>query len=307
MATLRRPGSAGILVALLGVLAAAPHASAAQNMDALISYTVTPDPWTDQMQGQTAKVTVTGKTDAQVPLALLSYKTTGPTVGPLHIGPQALNDIDRVVLDGRETRTLQVDIPDCFYQVDFIDATDLTDKEIQVAQFSHGWIKAVVGGNVRCHYSSPLDPTPDPTPTPDPDPDPNPAPSPSTVPNLTPVSQGGPVTATSAAVNVQTVGATMRACTAVSARGYRVRARQRNTITVRVKTSAKVRPTVRLRGAGVRASKKVSASGTATFSVRPSRAGAIRVTASGCVKVASVRVAVAKKAQRSGSAPSFTG
>ena len=148
--------------------------------------------------------------------------------------------------------------------------------------------------------------TPPTEPPTDPGPDPNPPTTPPTTPNLPPVTT--PTTPPSnSVVAVSTPGTTARACTAVTARSYKVRARQRNTITVRVKSSSKSRSTVRLRGAGVSASKKVSSSGTVTFRVRPSRRGSIRVTASGCVKVASVKVLSAKKAERRGTAPSFTG
>jgi len=98
-----------------------------------------------------------------------------------------------------------------------------------------------------------------------------------------------------------------RACTSVKARSYRVRAGQRNTVTVTVKTTSKTRPTVRLKGAGVSTKKKVSSKGTVTFRVTPKRAGSIRVTASGCAKTASVRVSRAKSSRRSGTSPTFTG
>ncbi|MEI2703343.1 MAG: hypothetical protein V9E83_13210 [Baekduia sp.] len=292
---------------MLGLLLAVPGASAAQSMDDLISYTVTPDPWTDSMQGKTASVRVTGKTDGRVPLALLSYMTTGPTIGPMHIGPQKLNDIDRVVLDGRESRTLQVDIPNCFYQVDFIDGTDLSQHEIDVAQFAHGWIKAVVGGDAKCDYD-PSNPNPDPEypPTPPVTPDPNDPQNPYKPPSLSPVSNGV-VSGAGTPTATNTPKATARACSAVKATSYRVRAKQRNTITVRVTTTSATKPKVTLKGAGVSVSKRANSKNTAVFRVKPRRAGSIRVTASGCSKVASVKVLSAKRSQSSGSSPTFTG
>ena len=87
-----------VLLTLIGSLGLASSASAEGNGSCqpalggtvpnmlmpgvLFDYTFTPNPWTDAMQGQTATVTVTGKTQAMVPLALMSYKTTKPARWP---------------------------------------------------------------------------------------------------------------------------------------------------------------------------------------------------------------------------------
>ena len=265
----------------------------------LFDYTVTPNPWTDAMQGQTATVTVTGKTQAMVPLTLMSYKTTKPARWPQH-----LYQIDSAVLDGCETVTLQVEVPECHYQIDFTGGV-LTSEEIESAIYLNlQLVEAMLGGNEDCFGEPPTTtttttpPTTTTTTTTPPNPPTTPAP-PVLPPVLTGAGNPSPLP----------VGgkSTKRACSSVTAKSYRVRAKQKNTITVRVKTTSKTKPKVTLRGAGLKTSKRVSSKGTVTFKVKPKRSGSIRVTASGCTKVAKVKVLSAKKAAKSGTAPTFTG
>jgi len=270
----------------------------------LLDFTVTPSHWGTTMQGQTATVTVTGRTKASIPLILASYKVQNG--GPYASYPQKLHQIDRQTLDGCETITLQVQIPECYYQLDFVSANDVTEADIERGVALVWPIKAMIGGQDKCNFGPPVDPPTDPEPPVDPPTNPPTTPTTPTRPELPPVTIPGagkvtlppsrPVRGNGAAV-----------CSSVTAKGYRVRAKQSNTISVRVKTRAKTRPTVRLRGAGVSMSRKVNAKGTVTFRVKPRKTGRIRVTASGCGKVASVRVLAAKRSQRSGKTPTFTG
>jgi hypothetical protein len=307
--------------------------------DSRLSYVVSPsDAFSGTgMAGKTVKVTVTGKTKAKLPLAFFSYKTQSAKIESAW--PQELFDRDQVVLDGCETVTLEVAVPNCNYQIDFLymgpghpllneylkemypellgdlpilppipglpdfkkleprpDGT--TEQDVQDALYpSGGLINANLGGGVNC-----FPPTPPPPPPPGPPTPPNPPTTPKP-PVLPPVVTG----ATTVPPLKGASKKSKRACSSVTAKSYRVRAKQKNTITVRVKTTSKTRPKVKLKGAGISTSKRVSSKGTVTFKVKPKRSGSIRVTASGCTKVAKVKVLSAKKAAKSGTSPTFTG
>ena len=267
-----------------------------------LSFTRTPGTeWDAGLLGQTVSVTVTGKTTAVIPLGLFSYKTRSANL--LTSFPQELYKQDRVVLNGCETKTLQVQLPECFYQVDFFYTGNASEYQIQTSYYNKVPIYGVLGGDKSCDAPPPApEPEPEPGPAPDP-PGPNQTPTAYQPPPLSPVTTQ-PFTGVGSATTPKPV---VRACTAVTARSYRVRAKQRNTVTVRVKTTSAAKPKVTLTGAGVRTSKRVGANNTATFRVRPTRGGSIRVTASGCAKVARVRVLPAKRSQRSGTSPTFTG
>ena len=207
------------------------------------------------------------------------------------------------MLDGCETVTLQVEVPECHYQIDFDSTADLSEEQIQTGAYNRLPIKYVLGGNEDCFGDPPTTTTTTPpttttTTTTPPNPPTTPAP-PVLPPVLTGAGNPSPLP----------VGgkSTKRACSSVTAKSYRVRAKQKNTITVRVKTTSKTKPKVTLRGAGLKTSKRVSSKGTVTFKVKPKRSGSIRVTASGCTKVAKVKVLSAKRAAKSGTAPTFTG
>ncbi|MEI2701467.1 MAG: hypothetical protein V9E83_13245 [Baekduia sp.] len=301
-----------VAIALVGALGAASSASAAETnclpddpsmwITDKFDWSVTPDPWTDEMQGKTVTVTITGKTQGKVPLALASYQAQSNFV--LFSFPQTLYQLQRHTLDGCETVTLKVDVPSCYYQVDFIDAEGLTQDEIDNPMYSRPRvINYANGGRKRCEPTPTPNPDPENPPTPNPTPDPNDPQTPYTPPVLPPV-QGGSVSGSGTATTPQPV---VRACSAVKATSYRVRAKQRNTITVRVTTTSSTKPKVTLKGAGVSTSKRAGSKNTAVFRVRPSRAGSIRVTASGCAKVASVKVLSAKRTKTTGKAPTFTG
>ncbi len=256
--------------------------------DFLFDASFTPKPWNSHMQGETATVTVTGKTQRQLKLALLSYKTQSAYIGTAF--PQQLYQRDMATVNGCETVKMQVKIPECYYQVDFLNAESLTEDQIQKAIYGEPVLAAELGGDSLCDFGGPpttttttttTPTTTTPTPTtpitptvpilPPVNPTPNPKPNP-------PVGPGG----------------NKVACSSVTAKGVRVRAKQKNTITVRVKTSIKSTK-VTLKGAGLKSTKKINSKGVAVFRVQPKKAGRIRVTATGCAKVAAVKVLSAKR------------
>ena len=305
----------------------------------MLSYTVEPaNAFTSTgMSGKTVKLTITGKTTAKLPLAFFSYQTQSPNIESAW--PQKLYDRDEVVLDGCQTVTLEVNVPTCNYQIDFVymgpghpalneylatqypqwfsNLPDLpwtqfpagfpdikkleprpngnTEQDVQDALYPNGGIiKGQLGGNANCF------PTTTTTTTTTTNTNPPQPPTTTTRPVLPPVTTG-------TVTQEGTPTPKPRACTSVKARSYRVRAKQKNTVTVTVKSTAKTKPTVTLKGAGVSTKKKVNSKGTVTFRVTPKKSGSIRVTASGCAKTASVKVAKAKSSKRSGTSPTFTG
>lgn len=307
----------------------------------MLSYTVEPaNAFTSTgMSGKTVKLTITGKTTAEIPLAFFSYQTQSPNIDSAW--PQKLYDHDEVVLRRCETVTLEVAVPSCHYQIDFLYTgpghpgleselktkfkdifdmfpslspvpgfpnTDMTrlksrlgqavdEQDIQDALFPNaGMINGQLGGNANCF------PTTTTTTTTTTNTNPPQPPTTTTRPVLPPVTTG-----TVGGAGTTTTPSKPRACTSVKARSYRVRAKQKNTVTVTVKSTAKTKPTVTLKGAGVSTKKKVNSKGTVTFRVTPKKSGSIRVTASGCAKTASVKVAKAKSSKRSGTSPTFTG
>lgn len=299
----------------------------------MLSYTVEPaNAFTSTgMSGKTVKLTITGKTTADIPLAFFSYQTQSPNIDSAW--PQKLYDRDEVVLRGCETVTLEVAVPSCHYQIDFLYTgpghpgleselktkfkdifdmfvsapnTDMTrlksrlgqavdEQDIKDALYPNGGqINGQLGGNANCF------PTTTTTTTTTTNTNPPQPPTTTTRPVLPPVTTG-------TVTQEGTPTPKPRACTSVKARSYRVRAKQKNTVTVTVKSTAKTKPTVTLKGAGVSTKKKVNSKGTVTFRVTPKKSGSIRVTASGCAKTASVKVAKAKSSKRSGTSPTFTG
>ncbi len=310
----------GPLAALLG--AAAPASAAGTGTDCakppvlgvdltpggdLVDFQASPSDWNAGMQGQTVTVTVTGKTTADVPLALLSYRTQNG--GPYASLVQKLHERDQVTLHGCETATLKVAVPDCYFQLDFIKTTGVTEEDIQrgwsINAFLHGnIIEAQLGGKNACADVPPTNPPTEPPVNPPTNPPTNP-PSPPVVPELPPVNPqpAPPVGGTGGKVS----SSPKRACSAIAAKSFRVRAKQSNTITVRVKmTKAGSRTKVRLRGAGISVAKKTNAKGTVTFRIKPKKAGRIRVSASDC-RSTSVKVLSAKSGQAVGVKPQVTG
>lgn len=273
----------------------------------LVDFQASPSDWNAEMQGKTVTVTATGKTKADVPLALLSYRTQngGPYASPV----QKLHGRDQVTLHGCETATLKVTVPDCYFQLDFIKTTGVTEEDFQrgwsINAFLYGnIIRAQIGGQNACSDVPPTNPPTEPPVNPPVNPPTNP-PSPPTVPELPPVRPpvNPPVGGGGGKVNPPS----KRACSAIAAKSYRVRAKQSNTITVRVKmTKQGSRTTVRLRGAGISLAKKTNSKGTVTFRIKPKKAGRIRVSASDCRSM-SVKVLGAKSSQTVGVKPQFTG
>ena len=323
--TKHKLAAAGIAVA--GSLAIASSAAAAGGCGTPnplaftlpFSYSCTPA-WNDHMQGGTASVTVSGTGT----VTLLSFKTQPQLFeGDLRVltsFPQEGYDVDQVTLKAGEPKTLTVDVPSCYYQLDVVNGDpDAAVKSIGVpsstaGQFSESapMVAAILGGKDKCTFSPPPTPNPDPEnpPTPDPQPDPNTPPNPYKPPVLPPVPDSQVV-----AAGNTTPKAIVSACAAfnnatVKVSSYRPRAGQRNTISVRVTSKSTTKPKVTLKGAGVSTSKRVGSKNTAVFRVKPSRAGSIKVSASvsGCKKSGkAVKVLSAKRSQSRGVAPTFTG
>jgi len=322
-----------VLLAVIGSLGFASSASAADtacgpdqgNVPAwlmrgtVIDYSVTPNPWTSNMQGQTATVTVTGKTVAKIPLALLAYKTQPQTSDVHSAFPQELYKVDgkaqddEYTLNGCETHTFTVQIPSCWYQVDFIASDLLDDTRRANAEFGLLVIDAKLGGSAKCNFTPPTTTEPPTTTTPPT------TPTPTTPTLLTPVPKpvGGQGTTTTTS-NVKGGSGSKRVCSSVAASSYRARVGLTSTVLVRVKTTSKSRPTVLLKGgglgkynrkthtyAGIR--RRVNSKGTVSIKIKPRKATPVRVTATGCAKVASVKIGARKRTATNKVSPTFTG
>jgi alpha-tubulin suppressor-like RCC1 family protein len=120
------------------------------NSSSLITYSTTPSSWSGNLQSQTVTSTITAKPNCNVKVTLASYKAAGPTWNTSL--PQLLVDYQTVDLAAGQTKTVSVQMPACYYQVDLVFGGVLSGNQLNSnVLYGNKKIKWANGGNTSCY------------------------------------------------------------------------------------------------------------------------------------------------------------